>query len=136
MEYQEMVQRHRERVNEFPMKFAFSPSQAREALAELGCTARECTRFHGGMIIRKKDRQKLDRLFAEMDAEMSAAMSDDRFLREAIEYELANHEFCYTMSQRETAEALNLDLSDKRTQRLFNIAEHNYMAEMIESEQI
>ena len=136
MEYQEMVKRHRERVNAFPMKFAFSPSQARKALEELGCPAKDCIRFKNGMIIRKKDRQELDRLFADMAAEMSAAMSNDRFMIRAIEYELANHEYCYSMDARETAEALGLNMADSRTQRLFNIAEHNYMSEMIESEQI
>ena len=136
MEYQEMKQRHQERVNEFPMKFAFSPSQAREALEALGCPAKDCIRFKNGMIIMRKDRPELDRMFAEMDAEMSAAMEDDKFMIRAIEHELANHEFCYTMEKRETVEALNLDLSDKRTERLFNIGEHNYMSEMIESEQI
>lgn len=136
MNYLELKQLHQKRINSLPIKFAFSDEQFVEAMAELGLKLDETDQvrlvFRNGFCHKDSVRLIID-TFNETGAEMEKAMQDDEFCIDAIKYELANHEYCYSHEPDEALEALGLSLEDKRTVRLFKIAKERYIKKAIDN---
>ena len=123
----------RDKINGFPIRFAFSNQQLDEVIKELG-PAETLVNIGGGGFLRKSDRQAFDDLFESCEREMAEAMLNDDFLLDAMKYELGNHEYCITFDPSSTIDALGLDMTDERTVRLLNVAKREYLKEYREWE--
>ena len=98
-----------QKVNEFPMMFAFSKEQLEEGKAKLGVTDnKELLSIGAGGFIRKSDKNEFDNLFIQLDKELSENLNDDEFLYDAFLYEIANHEYCYSCDLTDSLEVLGL----------------------------
>jgi len=129
MKYQELQDKIQAEITAFPMAFAFSKEQFAEALEKLGATAEECRLTESGAIIRAVDQKGYYDMFRRIEAMREEAMKDDAFLIEAIRSELGNHEYSYTYDPTDTIECLDLDMDDGRTQRCFEEAKKQYLAQ-------
>lgn len=136
MTYEELRANIQTRINELPIKFAFSNQQFKEAMRELGLAPTDTDKVRsigsiGGFCL-ASDVEMIKRTFRETAEEMQRALdNDDEFCIDAIRYELANHEFCYTYDPDDTMEALGLSLKDSRIKRLYRIAKKLYLEEAI-----
>ena len=134
MKYEELRANIQKRINELPIKFAFSDRQFKEAMSELGLTESDTDKVRGvigGGFCLKTDYEKIMKTFLDTEHELEKALEDDDFCVDAIRYELANHEFCYTYDPDDTMEALGLSLKDSRIRRLYKIAKKQYLEEAI-----
>lgn len=107
---------HQDKVNAFPMMFAFSEDQFKEGMKKLGLEygKDECKllSISAGGFIRKSDAQAFKELFTSYGKRLSEKMRDHDFAVEAFYYELANHEYCITCDPTDALEALGLTVSD------------------------
>ena len=112
-----------QRVDEFPMMFAFSQEQLEEGKARLGVTDnKELLSIGAGGFIRKSDREEFDNLFIQLDKELAENLNDDEFLYEAFLYELANHEYCYSWDLTDSLDVLGLTVEQvKADDRMYSI---------------
>ena len=135
--YQELRQKHQNEFNSFPIFFAFSDEQFKvNAKERFGLTTDEeykeqLTSVGCGGFIRKSDSKAFHDMMMRFDKELSEALSNKDFLREALEYELANHEYCITYDAQEALDALGLTkediLNDPEKYMTFKEAENNYL---------
>ena len=112
-----------QKVDEFPMIFAFSQEQLEEGKARLGVTDnKELLSIGAGGFIRKSDREEFDNLFIQLDKELAENLNDDEFLYEAFLYELANHEYCYSWDLTDSLDVLGLTVEQvKADDRMYSI---------------
>lgn len=135
--YQELREKQQKEFNQFPIFFAFSDEQFKtnakekfdlttedeykEQLVSIGC----------GGFIRKTDSKAFNEMLSRFDKELSEALNQKDFLREAIEYELANHEYCITYDAQEALDALGLKeedvWNDPEKYMVFKEAESRYL---------
>lgn len=110
--YLQIKKAHQEELNNFPMVFAFSQKQFKEGMEKLGLTPDDTDKvcgIGGGGIIRKTDRNSLADMFERHKKEMQNAInSDDQFVFDMFNYELANYEYSYTGDVMDTLRALDL----------------------------
>ena len=110
-----------QKVNEFPMMFAFSKEQLEEGKAKLGVTDnKELLSIGAGGFIRKSDKNEFDNLFIQIDKELSENLNDDEFLYDAFLYEIANHEYCYSCDLTDSLEVLGLTVEQVRADNRMN----------------
>lgn len=93
--YLEMKERHQRDVNNFPIAFAFSTSQLKEALEKIGAKSLDecCTIHNCGDIIRKSDWEAYRKMAIDHAKELNDAMNDPEFAKSAFRYEMDNHEY-------------------------------------------
>lgn len=138
--YQQMKLRHQQEVNAFPIKFAFSQAQLEKGLRELGLEPTDTDKViatPGGGFIRATDQQAFLDLFARQDRERSEAIASDTdgtgFAYEMFRYELANHEYAYTLDATDTLDALGYEPDDIASvpalQKAFENAQRDYLSE-------
>lgn len=114
--YIELKEKHQKEVNEFPMVFAFNKEQFGEGLKKLGLEPSDTDKIYilsnCGGFIRKTDCKAFNEMFERHSNEMSCAIVNDStgdgFIFDMFYYELANHEYSYTMDLSDTLEALGL----------------------------
>lgn len=93
-DYAEMLRRHQQEINDFPMVFAFSDRQLEEALKKLSATIDEVTTLPGNCaIFRKRDVPAWYDLCKRQSNELKEAMKHTGFAEEAFLYEMNNHEY-------------------------------------------
>ncbi len=107
--YEEMKKRHRQEVNELPIKFAFGQKQFDEMMVEFGLKSDETDKIYqlggtGGFYLRT-DSAKIYECFKKHEEEMKEAIESDKtgegFIFDMFRTELANHEYSYTMDERD-----------------------------------
>jgi len=129
--YSELRRENQAKIDALPIKWAFSDEQFERAMAELGLTVADtdkvCTIGFCGGFCRKDDAERIRQTFAETEQALEKALEDDEFCTDAIEFELANHEYLYTYDPDEALGALGLDREDERVRRLFRIAAKRYI---------
>ena len=92
--YVELIEKHREELNAFPVAYAFNKKQLEEALVKLGAKKEECvTVFEHGDIMKKEDAPKFLAMLKRHTDEVKAAMRDEDFAEGAFLYEMDNHEY-------------------------------------------
>ncbi len=114
--YAEMKARHQKRVNDLPIKFAFSMQQFREAMESWGLTENDTDKIYKmggtGGFYRREDSKLIFDTFEENEIEKKAAIGNDLdgsgFIKDMFLYELANHEYCITYDLEPTLDALGL----------------------------
>jgi len=128
MNYVELKEKHAKEFGELPIFFAFNSKQFQEGLNKLGALKEDgIQHIGGGGFMNKKDIPLLSELLARHEEESTAAMKDDTFMLNAIEYELGNHEYIITYDDEETLSVLGLSLADPRVNRLFIEARRKYL---------
>lgn len=121
-----------EKVNNFPMMFAFSKSQFEEGLTKLGSTKEEVMSIGAGGFIRKSDMKSFETLMDDLDLELSKHIKeDDEFVLQMFEYEMGNHEYCITRDDEKIAHICGLSINeiiyDERLAELYKRAKKNYL---------
>lgn len=92
--YLDLQERQRKEIEEFPIAYAFSEQQLKEALEKLGAKKEECVTIFGHGDIVKKENAKpfIDMLKRHMN-ELQIAMKEEAFAEAAFLYEMDNHEY-------------------------------------------
>lgn len=112
--YAELRKRQQDEFNAVPLGFAFGNKQFEEMMKRWGLNPNKdldkiCSIGFGGYI-QKKDIELLHETRKRHDAEMEAAIEEDKtgegFIYEMFLYELDNHEFGYTGDTEDTLDAL------------------------------
>ena len=118
--YQELKKKHQEDIDNFPMFFAFNKEQFEEGMRKLGLEPDNTGAIYKlgstGGYFRKTDDPAFCDMLERHDAEMKAAIDADTtgegFIFEMFDYELSNHEYCYTGDLTDTLQALGLTKDD------------------------
>lgn len=108
--YLKLKEKQRAETESFPIEFAFSKEQLKEAMQELEVDkTSELLRVGPGGIIRKADSDKFTELMDRHDRELQQAIEqEDQFIYDMFRYELANHEYIVTGRLNDTLDALGL----------------------------
>lgn len=106
--YLEFKEKREKRVNDFPMRFAFSNEQLEKALEELGATVSEVVSIGQGGIIKKTDIEAFNQMWADFAAERAELMKDKDFIYKMFAYEMRNHEYSYNRDPEDTLAACGL----------------------------
>lgn len=110
--YLETKERHQKEFNAFPIMFAFSNKQFEEGMKKLGLKASDTDKIYRfgstGGYYKREDAKDLRDMLDRHNKEMQEGLEDDQFLKQAFEYELANHEYCVTYDVTDTLSALGM----------------------------
>lgn len=119
--YEEMKERHQKEVDNFPMQFAFSDKQLKNAMEKLGLTENDLDKIvsiGAGGFIRKTDVKAYKEMGERQYKEFKEAIDNDKigdgFIKEMFLYELANNEYIITYDIKDTLDALALTEDDIR----------------------
>ena len=128
--YTELRQRQQQEVNALPIGFAFSDRQFEEMMRGWGLDPeKDLDKIYRlgrtGGYYKKTDAQLIHDTFSRHDAELQAAIAEDKtgegFIYEMFLCELDNHEYGYTMDTEETLDTLGYTadevLADPRLKR-------------------
>lgn len=98
--YLDLQERQRQELNDFPIAYAFSSEQLKEALEKLGAkSVSECvTIMNHGDIVKKVDAKRFVDMLKRHTKELKEAMKDEEFAEAAFLYEMDNHEYCINWS--------------------------------------
>ena len=119
--YRQMKDRQQKEVNDFLKKyafFAFSKDQFEKGMKSLGLSDTEklCYLGYSGGYILKEHVSEFAEMMKRFDEERAAAIADQEhgkeFALQMFRYELANHEYTYTLDFYETIEALGYSVDD------------------------
>lgn len=107
------------RFGEFPCFYAYSQDQFEKGMIQLGLNPNDTDKiYHGvsGMYYLRENAKKLKGLMESFDLEFKQAIQSDKngekFILDMFTYELANHEYCYTMDDSDTLDYLGLDYEE------------------------
>jgi hypothetical protein len=138
MNYQEMKDKHRKRVNNFPTFFAFSDKEFAEGMKKLGLNPDDTDKIlkiGGGGFIRKSDSKAFADMVDSFNSDLKMLLNDDNALYDALVYELENHEYCITGDPTDTLDVFGLSVSDlekdERLNRIFRSAVDKYMESVV-----
>ena len=110
-----------QKINNFPMMFAFSKEQLENGKIKLGVKDNnELLSIGGGGFIRKIDKEEFNNLIIQLDNELKEKLNNDEFLFQALLYEIANHEYCYSYDLTDSLEVLGLKENDVRADKRMN----------------
>ena len=94
--YLDLIEKHREEVNNFPIAYAFNDKQLQEALVKLGAdSVDECVTVfgHGDIVKRGNAKPFIDMLKRHTQEIKDAIVADKEFAEAAFLYEMDNHEY-------------------------------------------
>lgn len=121
MKYYNFKQENSKKFEAFPMAFAYNKQQFEEAKIKLGVKdSSELYSIWGNGLIRKTDSEAFNKLVDDIYKSHTEFLAIPENLKDAMVYELENHEFCYTGEVEDTLEALGLSL-DTITEEQKNI---------------
>ena len=127
--YTELKAKHQAEVDAFPFGFVFNQKQFEEMMSKWGLTPDDTDKIYsigGGGYVRKDDAKEMHEMFDRHESEMKAAMQDDKFLFDAFNYELANHEYCITQDIADAVNAVGIPvkeiLANKRMLTILHLA--------------
>lgn len=93
--YLDLLDEHREEINNFPIAYAFDNKQLEEALKKLNATKEECVTIFGhGDIVKKENAKSFIEMLERHSDEIKALiMSNTELAEAAFLYEMDNHEY-------------------------------------------
>lgn len=93
--YLDLIEKQREELNSFPIAYAFSDEQLKEALEKLGATKDECVTIFGhGDIVKKENAKPFLDILKRHSQEIRDLITSDKDIAEAaFLYEMDNHEY-------------------------------------------
>jgi hypothetical protein len=114
--------------------FAFSNQQFTEGKQKLGVTDNsELLSIGYGGYIRKTDREAYRDLLEAGDKELKEYLKEPEQLKDALIYELGNHEYCITYDLEPALEALSLDNPTPEQQSVISEAVSEYEERLSEA---
>ena len=132
MNYSELRQRQQKEFNAFPLGAAFSQQQLAEMMANWGLKpedTKEIASLGCGCFIRKKDIPAFNGMSDRHEKEIRDFLASDDNLKDALIYEMKNHECMYSHEYDDVLRALGLpseDKLDERTARVFKKARKEF----------
>jgi hypothetical protein len=133
--YHELKEEIQAKIDAFPFMFAFSNKQFEEGKQKLGVKDNsELLSIGSGGYIRKTDSQAFTDLLEETGKTREEYLKDPEQLKDALLYELSNHEYSYTRDLQPTLEALGLE-EDEITGEQLAGAIKEYIAEFYKREE-
>lgn len=113
MNYQELKLKLRNPLDNFQgLFFAFSKSQFKEGMESIGLTETDKDKIYsigaGGFLLKTKAKE-FDAIFENTNKELKEFLQVPENLKEALIYELKNHEYCITYQLEPTLSALGLN---------------------------
>lgn len=127
MKYYELAAIQQKRIDDVPLHFAFGDADFKAELDKLGVTVDDVVGIGGGGFMLKSEAHLLAEATKINMEEEKAFFEDDANMLDAMEYELANHEYCITYDADDALCALGLSRKDERVQRLLPEAVKLYM---------
>ena len=114
--YQALKKRHSDEFNQFDgIFFAFSNDQFIEGMEKIGLKKEDtheiCSLGAGGYMLKSK-KEAFNAMFDRQAKERKQRKLDEKFLLEALAYELSNHEYCITYDTSDALDALGLRKED------------------------
>ena len=113
--YDEIKEKHQQRVNNFPMIFAFSQEHLYEGMKKLGLKSTDTDKIYDmgmGCFIKKIDIDDYNKMWSEIRKEHNDLINADKtgegYIKDMFISELENHEYSYTLDIDETLDALEL----------------------------
>lgn len=134
--YLELKARHQKEIDALPIKAAFSSQQFNEMMKNFGLSisSEDCRKIYSigyGCYAKLEDKEKIDKCFDDHDKELTLFLEDYDNLKQAFEYELGNHEFCYTYDPTDTLRSLGFTYDDilhkPMVEKAFNEAKKKYL---------
>lgn len=117
--YVEMMKRHQEEFNNFPVAFAFDKEGVKEGLKKLGLTENDTNKvieIEAGGFIKKEDKQAYEDMFDNHYKEIQEAIKTDRtgenFIKEMFYEELKNYDYGYTGDLSNTLMYCGITIND------------------------
>lgn len=117
--YRELKDKQSEEFAKFPIAFAFSDEQVKEGLKKLGLNENDIDKVTGigaGGFIKKTDVEKYVGLSKKFHTELKKSIEEDKtgefFIKDMFDYELANHEYGYTMDLDDTLAAIGITIEE------------------------
>ncbi len=133
MKYTQFKEQMRDKIAKFPMQFAFDNEQLEEGMKKLNASTKaELLDIGGGGFIRKVDSENFDNLFKEVSKETEEFLKDEQNLLDALEYELANHEYSITYDESDALNALGLSLytMSETQKKILKVAKIKYLSNL------
>lgn len=115
MTYNELQKKHKEGFQSFEMFFAYSNRQLEEGLTSLGLKKDDLDKIAhigGGGYIRVEEYPNFLDKAEEQAKELDDKLKEEEFFKEALTYELENHEYCITNDVDDALDALGLTRSE------------------------
>ena len=111
--YQELKKRQADELNKFQgLFFAFNNEQFKEGMTSVGLTIDDTKQIYSigaGGYLRKDKRDEFHAMFERHAEEKKKRKQEEKFLLEALAYELRNHEFCITLDPSDALNALGFN---------------------------
>lgn len=118
--YAEMLEFNRQEVEAFPLFYAFTDEALEEGMQRLGVDSfEEICKVGWATFVRKSDFNTYAEMIEQQQARKEEALKDPLFLKNALIYELFNHEYAYTLEPDEAVEALGFQMRDVENNQRF-----------------
>jgi len=128
MRYYEHKAKTQKIINAVPMHFAFGNDQFAKKLEELNCTVDDLIGLPAGGFMLKSEAHLFKEAVDKCEKLNAEFMGTDEGMLDALEFELANHEYCITHDEDDALMALGLSKSDERVARLLPQAIDSYLS--------
>lgn len=114
--YRALKRKHQQSLEHFEgIFYAFSEKQFKEGLKKLNLSEGEknkVLKLGAGSFILKDRASDFEKLILSNERELKESLKDEKFLLDALRYELCNHEYSYTGDIYPALDALSLRLED------------------------
>lgn len=118
--YAEMLDFNRQEVEAFPLFYAFTDEALEEGMQRLGVDSfEEICKVGWATFIRKTDFNDYVEMIEQQQARKEEALKDPLFLKNALIYELFNHEYAYTLEPESAIEALGFQMQEIENNKRF-----------------
>jgi len=134
--YTEFKEKQQNEISKFPIQWAFSENQLKEAMLKLNVNSREDLATIGaGSVLKKEDVNKWFELMNKQNIEKNDLIkTNDTFVYEMFKYELNNYEYAYTQDLTEMFEHIGLDyekvMNNERLVNILSKAKEEYLNKM------
>lgn len=131
--YLDLIEKHRQEIEAFPIAYAFNEQQLKEALEKLEVeSVKECvTIFNHGDIVKKENAPKFLKMLKRQMNELKIAMKEEVFAEAAFLYEMDNHEYAINWDgEEDVLSCFNMtkeELRDMGLQLAWTSAERKHM---------
>ena len=118
--YAEMLDFNRQEVEAFPLFYAFTDEALNEGMQRLGVdNFNDICKVGWATFIQKTDFNAYVEMIEQQQARKEEAFKDDSFLKNALIYELFNHEYSYTLEPESAIEALGFQMQEIENNKRF-----------------
>lgn len=109
--YEEMKKKHNKDMGNITMFFAFSDKQFDEGMKSIGLKINDfdkIVRLEKNCFLKKEDQKKMVELLDRQRKELKENLNNEMFFKDALNYELRNHEYNITGEVNDALDAIGL----------------------------